>query len=160
MFLIRVVCLFVVYCGETALCRTRRDLWRTPLIGCYNDLEVGGCPTVSFFYKKPTNWLGEAKRRATQVENLCCIHSVPLVGDLASSGGRIIWHFDSWSFYALLYSIHIAFGCRLKAAKDVTFGVFERLFAPDKSKSSKKWTDRGHDLKLAALSDNSRASRR
>ena len=44
--------------------------------------------------KKPTNWLSQAKRCTTQLENLCR-YSASLVGDLASNRDLII---ISWSW--------------------------------------------------------------
>ena len=46
-------------------------------------------PLMRILTKKPINWLGQAKRRATQLENLCR-HCVSFVGDLASNRDRII----------------------------------------------------------------------
>ena len=60
--------------------------------------------------KKPTNWLSQAKRRATQLENLCR-NSVSF-GDLAWNSEQIIWLFAGLALFAHFYG---GFNCNSRA---------------------------------------------
>ena len=78
--------------------------------------------------KKPTNWLGQAKRRATQLENLCR-HSLSLVGDLVDDW--TIRFFAAGPVLRTFMQYSTAFCSRLEAANDRMSGLFVGLIVPD-----------------------------
>ena len=81
--------------------------------------------------KNLTNWFGQAKRSATQFENLCR-NSVSLVGDLRQTVTELCDSLSAGPILRTFMQYSGAFRSWLEAGIDTISDKFVRLVVPDK----------------------------